>query len=504
MTELSPAPEHRVLQSEPLYRPRVFRIQATYILLIVNGAVFALTAVLAALESPDPWEGLRLWLTGMVRSPEQAEFFQRLLLSFGAAHGPNLAEGEYFRLVMPMFLHIGLLHLLVNCLALFLLGRILERVYGYGRYTLLYVGAGIASSALSMTIAPHVSAGASGSIFGIAGGLLVVGLRHPQSVPFGLRRAFGRGILPFILINLFLGWMLPMVDNWGHLGGLIGGALVAYWVQPPAVGEPAGGPVAEEPSQDLVLVPLLIVALAVFGGVRHYLDIRHSGEIIERADTFLGRGQFDKALEELEPLAQKQPHYERVRVQQAVAHLGLGHLDEAQELLDGALETNPNSIFARVALAAVHRKRGDPDTAERQYRILAGQEAEKGEVRRLFADVGFQIKLHEEAIEQYSRALALNENDAISHNNLAWLYATTEDPDFRRPRAALEHASRAVELTRWREATLIDTLAEALYVNGRHREAIETQQRALQLEPGNETFQDHMTRYRQALNERRL
>ena len=51
---------------------------------------------------------------------------------------------------------------------------------------------------------------------------------------------------------------------------------------------------------------------------------------------------------------------------------------------------------------------------------------------------------------------------------------------------------------------MIDTLAEALYVNGRHREAIETQQKALQLEPGNETFQDHMTRYRRALNERRL
>ncbi len=504
MTELAPTPEYRPLDSEPLFRPRVFPIKATYLLLAANTAVFILTSVLAALESPDPWQGLRLWLTGMVRSPEQAEFFQRLLLSFGAAHGPYLEQGEYFRLVMPMFLHIGLLHLLVNSFALFLLGRILERVYGYGRYTLLYVGAGVASSALSMTIAPHVSAGASGSIFGIAGGLLVVGLRHPQSVPFGLRRAFGRGILPFILINLFLGWMLPMVDNWGHLGGLIGGALVAYWVQPPAAGEPTGGPLAEEPSQGIVLIPLLIVALAVSGEVRHFLGIRHAGEVLERADTFLGRGKFDKALEELEPLAQKQPQNERVRVQQAVAHLGLGHLDEAQELLDGALQTNPDSLFARVALAAVHRKRGDSDSAERQYRILAGPEAEKGDFRRLFADASFQIKLHEEAIEQYGRALTLNENDALAHNNLAWLYATAEDPDFRRPQAALEHATLAVELTRWQEATLIDTLAEALYVNGRHREAIETQQRALQLEPGNETFQDHMTRYRQALTERRL
>ncbi|MCZ6904295.1 MAG: rhomboid family intramembrane serine protease [Acidobacteria bacterium] len=504
MTELAPTPEYRPLESEPLFRPRVFPIRATYILLAANTAVFILTSVLAALESPDTWQGLRLWLTGMVQSPEQAAFFQRLLLSFGAAYGPYLEQGEYFRLVMPMFLHIGLLHLLVNSFALYLLGRILERVYGYGRYMLLYVGAGVASSALSMTIAPHVSAGASGSIFGIAGGLLVVGLRHPQSVPLGLRRAFGRGILPFILINLFLGWMLPMVDNWGHLGGLIGGALVAYWVQPPAAGEPTGGPLAEEPSQGIVLIPLLIVALGVSGEVRHFLGIRHSGEVLERADTLLGRGQFDKALEELEPLAQKQPHDERIRVQQAVAHLGLGQLDEAQELLDGALETNPDSLFARVALAAVHRKRGDSDSAERQYRILAGQEAEKGDVRRFFADIGFQIKLHEEAIEQYRRALILNENDALAHNNLAWLYATAEDPDFRRPQAALEHATLAVELTRWQEATLIDTLAEALYVNGRHREAIETQQRALQLEPGNQTFQDHMTRYRQALTERRL
>ena len=93
---------------------------------------------------------------------------------------------------------------------------------------------------------------------------------------------------------------------------------------------------------------------------------------------------------------------------------------------------------------------------------------------------------------------------AGTHNNLAWLYATTEDKNFRRPWAALEHAYRAVRLTRWRMPNFIDTLAEALHASGKHQEAVEIQEKTLALDPDNREFQSHMKRYRQALLERRL
>ena len=88
-----------------------------------------------------------------------------VLLDFGASFNPYFRRGEYWRLVMPMFLHIGWLHLIVNSYALFILGPILERVYGYGRFALLYVAAGIGSSALSMSLSRNIAAGASGAIF---------------------------------------------------------------------------------------------------------------------------------------------------------------------------------------------------------------------------------------------------------------------------------------------------------------------------------------------------
>ena len=364
---ISPTP---LPNTEPPGRISLFPVIATYVLLVANVTIFALTTVLAAMESPSFWDGLRLWLTGSPRRPWEADFFQQFLLNLGASHGSHLMEGEYWRLVMPMFLHIGVVHLLINGYALFLLGRVLERIYGYGRFTLLYVSAGIASSALSMLLSDHVSAGASGSIFGIAGGLLIVGYHHPQAVPQGFRRSFlGRGILPLIVLNLILGFALPVLDGWGHLGGLLGGALIAYWVKPPSA-DPNREFVSEGPSQGVVLVPILILALAFSGEVQHYLKIQHVTQALLRADTYIGRGQFEKSLLELQPFIQERPRDDRLRIQVAITYLGLGRLNEAQELLEQILKIGGDSLTARAALAAVHRRRGAPQKAEEQHGIL--------------------------------------------------------------------------------------------------------------------------------------
>ena len=89
-------------------------------------------------------------------------------------------------------------------------------------------------------------------------------------------------------------------------------------------------------------------------------------------------------------------------------------------------------------------------------------------------------------------------NLAVAHNNLAWLLATSDDPKCKDPRLALEHAQQAVELTGWKEAGFIDTLAEAHYANQNLAEAIRIQTRALELEPKNQELLEHMDRYRKA------
>jgi len=116
----------------------------------------------------------------------------------------------------------------------------------------------------------------------------------------------------------------------------------------------------------------------------------------------------------------------------------------------------------------------------------------------MLADLYAEQKLYSEAIQHYKEALQIEPNNAESHNNLAWLYATCEDLKWRDPRAALEHARRAVELTHWKEAGFIDTLAEANYASGNYREAVRIQLIALQLAPQDPELQAHMARYRKA------
>jgi len=353
----------------------------------------------------------------------------QVLLDFGASFSPYFRRGEYWRLVMPMFLHIGWQHLIVNSYALFILGPILERVYGYGRFALLYVAAGMGSSALSMSLSRNIAAGASGAIFGIAGAMLVAGYLHRDLIPRHWGRAFGRGVIPFIVLTLILGFWVRGIDNWGHLGGLLTGMVSAALIPPPAHDlAPWSG--EERTSQAIVVVPILVVAWAMASTAQHYAMSRDVTRLLREGERLHSAHQDDKALERFQAAAQRSPRDER-----------------------------PHEMLA---------------------------------------DLYAEQKLYSDAIQHYKEALQIEPNNAESHNNLAWLYATCEDPKWRDPRAALEHAGRAVELTHWKEAEFIDTLAEANYAGGKYREAVRVQLIALKLDPKNSEFQEHMARYRKA------
>jgi rhomboid protease GluP len=353
-----------------------------------------------------------------------------VLLDFGASFSPYFRRGEYWRLVMPMFLHIGWLHLAVNSYALFLLGPILERVYGYGRFALLYVAAGMGSSAVSMSVSRNIiAAGASGAIFGIAGAMLVAGYLHREVIPPRWGRALGRGILPFIVLNLILGFSVRGIDNWGHLGGLLSGMVLAALIPPPAhdLATQSGD---GRPSQAVIALPVVVVALAMASTAQHYVSSRDVTRLLLEGARLHAAHQDAKALDRFRAAAQRSSHDERPHM--------------------------------------------------------------------MMADLYAEQKLYSEAVQHYKEALQIDPASAVSHNNLAWLYATCEDPKWRDPRAALEHARKAVELTQWKEAGFIDTLAEANYASGSYQEAVRIQLRALQLDPQDPELQEHMARYRKA------
>jgi tetratricopeptide (TPR) repeat protein len=102
------------------------------------------------------------------------------------------------------------------------------------------------------------------------------------------------------------------------------------------------------------------------------------------------------------------------------------------------------------------------------------------------------------ALKDYSTALNLNPKDASIHNNLAWLYATSKDEKFQDKNKALEHAKRAAELSNEKNAEILDTLARAYFINGRVKEAIETERKAIELAPYNDGFKENLKVYEES------
>ncbi|MBJ32079.1 MAG: rhomboid family intramembrane serine protease [Acidimicrobiaceae bacterium] len=138
----------------------------------------------------------------------------------------GVAEGEWSRLVTGGFLHLGLLHLLVNVVLLWMLGRQLEQLHGTARFTGLYLASLLAGSFGVMLRDPLVlTVGASGAVYGLMGAAAVYQLRHR-----GGAALWGSGLGGLLLINVVFTFGRPGISIGGHLGGLAGGALIAWLV----------------------------------------------------------------------------------------------------------------------------------------------------------------------------------------------------------------------------------------------------------------------------------
>lgn len=133
-------------------------------------------------------------------------------------HG--IAEGEYYRLFTGMFLQYGILHLLLNMWALWVLGRVLEGVLGPARFLALYLTAGLGGNVAAYLFSQvnTLTAGASGAVFGLFAALFIV------------MRKLGRdtsAVVPILVINIVFTFTVSNISIAGHLGGLVTGALVA-------------------------------------------------------------------------------------------------------------------------------------------------------------------------------------------------------------------------------------------------------------------------------------
>jgi membrane associated rhomboid family serine protease len=163
-----------------------------------------------------------------------SESYMVALVNYGAKVNALVDQGEYWRLVTPIFIHIGPIHLFVNMYSLHAIGPQVERLYGTSRFLLLYLLSGVAGVVGSYYWVTYrggdgPSAGASGALFGLLGVLLVFGLRYRHELPGIFRQAFNpQGLVPVLGLNLIITFAIPFIDAGAHLGGLVaGGALAA-------------------------------------------------------------------------------------------------------------------------------------------------------------------------------------------------------------------------------------------------------------------------------------
>lgn len=137
-------------------------------------------------------------------------------------YGPLIKAGQYYRIITGAFLHGGILHLAFNCYALYVIGSQLESYLGKVRYLIIYLFSAVTASLFSMIFNSNPSIGASGAIFGLMGALVYFGYHYRVYLGNVLKSQ----IIPLILFNLLIGALSTGIDNFAHIGGLIGGLLI--------------------------------------------------------------------------------------------------------------------------------------------------------------------------------------------------------------------------------------------------------------------------------------
>ena len=154
------------------------------------------------------------------------QLFNPKLLYLGANISDFVKMGEVYRIITCTFIHAGIIHLLCNMYSLYIIGSQLETFIGKARFIFVYIISAISGSLMSLIFTTGASVGASGAIFGLLGSLLYFGYHYRIYLGSVLKNQ----IIPIIILNILLGFMLPGVDNAAHIGGLIGGYLATVSV----------------------------------------------------------------------------------------------------------------------------------------------------------------------------------------------------------------------------------------------------------------------------------
>jgi len=201
-------------------------------------------------------------------------FGRDILVLYGARINEAILAGQLWRLLTPALLHGSIAHIGFNMYALLSFGTGLERHFGHGRFLLLYLLGAFTGNVASFLFSPGYSVGASTAIFGLLAAEGVFLIQNRKVFAGQFRSAIGN-IIFIAAINLFIIGSLPGIDNWGHIGGLLGGLMFTSFAGPLWELEgiyPTYQLVDKRPLQAVIVgaatVVLIFSGLAMWGMVR--------------------------------------------------------------------------------------------------------------------------------------------------------------------------------------------------------------------------------------------
>jgi rhomboid protease GluP len=265
------------------------------------------------------------------------------LVEFGAKFNPLILEGEWWRFIFPVFIHIGFLHLFMNTLGLYFLGTAVEKIYGSFRFFWIYLFAGVIGSIASFAFSPNLSAGASGAIYGCFGALLYMGLIYPKL----FFRTLGKNVVTILILNIIVSFTVPNIDMAGHLGGLVGGFVVTGVVHFPDK--------RKYGSQLLFLISTLtLTSSLLFYGFSRPAAFQSEDSILQLAQEYVKEEEYEKSYQLLyEYLDEERDHSEYFYFQLSYVEVQLKMYDEASDHLMKAIDIKPNFHEAHFNLALV-------------------------------------------------------------------------------------------------------------------------------------------------------
>jgi rhomboid protease GluP len=289
------------------------------------------------------------------------------LLTFGAKYNHAIVTGEWWRIFTSMFLHIGFIHIILNMLALYYVGTLVERIFGNSRFLIIYLLSGFIGGLASFAFNDSIAAGASGAIFGLFGALLCFGTQYPK-VFF---RTLGWNVILVIAMNVVLGFSVAQIDNSAHLGGLIGGFISAYIVMFRQKKNMKWQIVA---SISYIILAIGLIGFGTVNEKNHYNGavelhailqlieqekyeetIHYTSELLPymkeyendvlfyRAYATIQIGEYDKAIIDLEQIVANDPKFEEAMFNLSLLYLETNQLEKSTPLIKQLNDIDPEN-----------------------------------------------------------------------------------------------------------------------------------------------------------------